>query len=357
MVKATFIRQPDFSGLLRDNPFHLFYNNSIFNDDLVGAGLSDYFPQFGTQASRIVISDTYFEEIFGVPEDHYLDVDVTFFGSFERQGGEWSGTVDRILFAADGDVRGGISGFNGQLDLSDFFTASPSEAWDIFAVDGFRGSLSNNSDYAGLSHGDDNVNGRGGDDTIFSGLGDDVVRGGLGNDSITLSNIDGVNFVDGGAGNDFISGGFNTSNVLTPDTLKGGTGADYFEFGNAATVTGGRGPDTFDVTNTNFYEDWGISGGVHYTNVGSIITDFRRGEGDRLKVDDFIVFDLPEFARYRRDQAFTGEGYFEVRMENGVVEIDAEGDGEFNSRVYLEGLDTLNNLESWFILPTGVELL
>lgn len=353
MVKATFIRQPDFSGLFRENPFHLFYNDAVFEEGPFGTGLSQYFPQVGSQANRLVITDTYFEDIFGEDEDHYLDVSLTFFGDFTRQDGEWSGTVTRILFAADDIVKGGISGFNGQLDLQDFYTSQPGEAWDIFAIDGFRGSLSNNSDYAGLSHGDDNVNARGGHDTIFSGLGDDVIRGGLGNDSIYISNIDGVNVADGGAGDDFITGGFNTSNVLTPDILIGGTGADYFEFGNAATVTGGRGPDTFDITNTNFYDTWDGED----VELGSIITDFRRNEGDRLKVDDFIVFDLPEQARYRRDNDFTGEGYFEVRMENGIVEVDAEGDGEANSRVYLDGHTTLNNLESWFDLPTGVELV
>ena len=71
-----------------------------------------------------------------------------------------------------------------------------------------------------------------GNDTIIGGIGDDVLMGGEGDDSIE-GGI-GADFIFGGAGNDTIRGGLSgemgSDGDPMGDILKGGDGADVFEF-------------------------------------------------------------------------------------------------------------------------------
>lgn len=359
MPTGTFLRGPDFSGLLRENPMHLFYNDAVFNDDTFGTGLSGYFPSGGTARRKIVLTDTYFEDIFGTDEDHFFEVKVIIRGRFERTEDGWTGQVNKIIFKGEGDVRAVIGRFGGELDLSDFHGSSPGSAWNAFALEGFRGRLSGESDYAGLSLGDDRVNGGRGNDWINGGLGDDTLIGGAGADYLT--GADGNDVMIGGRGNDTLSDGSAESDPAAPHIMRGGNGRDHIVFNTFSTATGGRHADSFDVTNTNFYERYWISddsGSRYEDNVGSVITDFNRRQGDTLTVDPFIVFELPDEARYRGAREFSGSGaYFEVRMEDGVVEIDADGDGEANSRVFLEGTGTFRGSLDWFVLPDGLDFV
>ena len=79
--------------------------------------------------------------------------------------------------------------------------------------------------------GDASVFGGDGNDTIMGGIGDDVLLGGEGDDMIE-GGI-GADFIFGGAGNDTITSGLpgmDSDGDLMGDTLRGGDGADVFEF-------------------------------------------------------------------------------------------------------------------------------
>ena len=91
-------------------------------------------------------------------------------------------------------------------------------------------------------------------DVLFGDDGDDIAYGNLGNDT-----------ADGGAGADLVRGG------QGDDVLQGGAGADFIsgDLGND-TITGGGGGDTF-----NSFGDAGLDR----------VTDFNRGEGDRVRLD------------------------------------------------------------------------
>ena len=76
----------------------------------------------------------------------------------------------------------------------------------------------------------DTINGGAGNDTITGGVGDDTLTGGVGNDTITgsagndrLSGGLGMDTLSGSAGNDNLSG---PGNDNAQDRLNGGTGTD-----------------------------------------------------------------------------------------------------------------------------------
>ena len=77
-----------------------------------------------------------------------------------------------------------------------------------------------------------------GTDTILGGLGDDIIKGEDGNDA----------WLEGYAGNDFISGGAGNDNLYGDegnDTLDGGIGSDYFDGGDGSdSISGGEGNDS-----------------------------------------------------------------------------------------------------------------
>lgn len=100
-------------------------------------------------------------------------------------------------------------------------TADATNANRRHVIDGGDG----NDTITGSSRGDD-LNGDAGADTIKGLAGKDKINGGVGNDTI-----------DGGAGDDTITGGADN------DTIDGGTGADAMD--------GGAGDDTFTVDNVN----------------------------------------------------------------------------------------------------------
>jgi serralysin len=111
--------------------------------------------------------------------------------------------------------------------------------------------------------GNDTVRGAGGDDWVTGGQSNDVLFGDDGRD-ILNGNL-GADTADGGAGNDTVRGGQGA------DVLSGGAGDDYItgDLGDD-TLTGGAGADSFRA----------FAGGGH-----DVITDFNRGEGDRVVLD------------------------------------------------------------------------
>lgn len=112
-------------------------------------------------------------------------------------------------------------------------------------------------------------------DKIFGDNNDNVLRGLAGDDKI-----------QGLGGNDTIVGGAGI------DKMFGGDGADIFKF------------VSIDDLSSN----------------GDVIADFSSAEGDKIDLSE--IQDL----NFIGASAFTGLG-FEVRFDNGVLEIDANGDG------------------------------
>lgn len=101
------------------------------------------------------------------------------------------------------------------------------------------------------------IKGFGGNDRLVTGAGNDTGFGGVGNDTITGQG--GNDLLFGEAGRDVLSGGLGT------DRLVGGTGNDV--------LSGGAGADRFVFNAGNGFDR---------------VTDFARGQGDRLVLDDAL---------------------------------------------------------------------
>lgn len=142
-----------------------------------------------------------------------------------------------------GDERDIITGGEG-IDIL-YGNGGPDDIWGDYSLNDSRyafkdyiyGGAGDDTLWGGA--GDDRIEGNDGRDTIFAGYGNDEVWGGYGNDTIygqqgrdTLFGEADTDTVDGGADDDYkIDGGFGTStnlNVVTADTLIGGTGRDKF---------------------------------------------------------------------------------------------------------------------------------
>lgn len=110
--------------------------------------------------------------------------------------------------------------------------------------------------------------------------GNDVVSGGVLAD--VLQGFAGVDSIDGGAGLDFVQG--NAGN----DTLAGGDGADVVRGGRDDDVlSGGAGNDFLSGDRGNDTVTGGAGADIFHTFAGAgvdRITDFNRGEGDRVAV-------------------------------------------------------------------------
>lgn len=160
--------------------------------------------------------------------------------------------------------------------------------------------------------GADTVSGLGGADTLEGGTGGDELAGGGaadvlfgGNQGDTLLGDGGDDTLDGGSGADTLTGGAGT------DSLTGGTGADVFVFAPG---------------------DSGVATGQDR------ITDFVSAT-DRIDLTAFGALDFVFGA------GFGGTGTGEVRQQVGggvsVLEIDADGDGNEEAEIILDGVAAL----------------
>lgn len=214
--------------------------------------------------------------------------------------------------------------------------------------DTIRGGTSNDTVFGGAHNdvihgdgGDDSLMGDTGADLIFGGAGEDTVYGGTGRDTVhggvdadlifggdgndSLMGDDGADTVlgdlgndtlDGGAGNDWLSGGAGDDWVRGGsgnDTLRGGSGSD--------TLQGGTGADVFE-----FFRD-------HETGR---IMDFNRTEGDRLRLDDWIWFNVGTLTT---QQVVSRFGMMDA---DGNVVLDFTGIG--GNLIVLEGYADLGTL-------------
>ncbi|WP_293675950.1 PQQ-dependent sugar dehydrogenase [uncultured Phenylobacterium sp.] len=175
------------------------------------------------------------------------------------------GDFDQLAsFAVDGSGRLYVIGLDGDIHrLTPGATAGD-------GLDYLRGEEGDDVIYGGF--GFDDVHGNMGNDTVSGGDGGDWVVGGKDNDSLSGDAGDDIVFGnlgndtgDGGAGADLVRGGQGA------DVLRGGDGADFIsgDLGDD-TLTGGLGADIF-----NSFGDAGLDR----------VTDFNRGEGDRVRLD------------------------------------------------------------------------
>lgn len=184
------------------------------------------------------------------------------------------GDIDQITsFAVDGRGRLYLIGLDG-----DIHRLSPrATAGD--GLDYLRGGEGNDWIFGGF--GFDDAHGNQGDDTLYGGHGGDWVVGGQGQDS--LSGDDGDDLGLGNLGDDTVWGGAGA------DVLRGGQGADSVEGGTGADlIYGDRGDDT-------------LAGGTGADTFASFaeagldrVIDFNRGEGDRVRLDPGSVFSVSQ---------------------------------------------------------------
>ncbi len=146
----------------------------------------------------------------------------------------WGLGGNDTIYAGNGDDI--ISGGKGDDDI-----------WGDEGNDAISGDEGN--DFINGGPGNDTVSGGFGNDTLYSSEGNDILKGGPGDDELreaygrnrlagddgddTFFLSGGVNYADGGAGNDifFIASNSPDPSDLTPSTLVGGSGSDWYSFG------------------------------------------------------------------------------------------------------------------------------
>lgn len=265
-------------------------------------------------------------------------------GDFSKTDGAWGGTVTRAIMTIGGD-KVGVLEVNSGVDLARVVNVQYSTLiWNELTHTGVRGKLTPGSDWMNGSVGDDNLDGAGRPDFLNGGLGNDRLRGGAGDDQ--LDGHSGDDVLWGGAGSDYLDGRDGA------DRAFGQGGRDTFASDeNGPNVwTGGKGADRFQPG------AWFGSG-----NVSTTVTDFNKRQGDRIDLsnDSQLLYDFAEVdeIRYIGKKAFSGtDGRFEIRMANGYVEIDQNGDGHADRGIYLEGHGTFSPRDtSWILLPDGFD--
>jgi serralysin len=212
------------------------------------------------------------------------------------------------------------------------------------------------NDFAEGGAGNDTITDTGGVNTIDGGLGNDsisvtaavanqTVLGGDGQDTITVFNAVGsTNSIDGGAGNDSITGGDAVDSILGGtgndtiragngnDTVFGGDGDDLLaDFGGNDSASGGNGNDTLlgDLGNDTLNGDAGndalqggagsdrLFGGTGNDAITYADGDAATGEvvdGGTDTLGDFDTLDLTAYGWERTDITYTSPD-----RENGTV--------------------------------------
>lgn len=323
---------------LMENPFYLMSRNrlSISEQDW-----QEGLPT-GRSGNRVSIETTVFvpSETLNEP-DVETPVRLEFIGRFSSAGGGWSGGIKKLQFYFD-DVQVGTLRLGRHLDISEIVNVTdPHSIWQALSLDGFKGALTAEDDYFSASEGADRLRGGAGGDTILANGGDDRVLGNNGSDYLYGGR--GNDRLVGGSGNDTLDGGDGD------DVLIGGSGDDHFREEQSAgqdTWTGGAGADRFEISR---------AGGV---GAAATVTDFSREEGDQIDLsgdDAFRERSFDEFI-FIGTRAFTEtEDRYEIRMENGVVEVDSDWDGEADQSIVLTGHDSFSGVLDWLILPEGFE--
>lgn len=288
-------------------------------------------------ANAITLTTDFVYKVHGLP-DYEAEFGYKFLGDFSKSGGNWTGTIDRVQFLRDGEVMGVIA-LNSEVDISRVVNVGGAGLiWNELTVTGLRGKLTNMVDDINGSVGDDIINLGAGNDQINASRGNDIVRGGGGHDQI--DGYDGNDRLFGGAGNDRLYG------KGGDDRLFGQAGNDTFVAdGQGSNIwTGGKGADMFQV-----------SGLTWDKTSPTTVTDFNARQGDKLDLIEFspLLYNEADELRYIGKKEFSGtEGLVEIRMQDGLVSIDSNGDGIADWGLRLDGLDSFKASQThWIAVP------
>lgn len=184
--------------------------------------------------------------------------------------------------------------------------------------------------------GNDRITGLAGDDALAGGSGKDEILGGDGNDEIlgdkgkdTLKGNNGNDKIFGGKSNDKISGG------KGKDTIKGGDGDDKIEGGQGRDKL--QGDDGSDIFIFKSAEEAGNK------DNRDLITDFKRGKD----IVDLSKIDANERKSGDQKFDFIGKDSFsgdkgELRMKNGVLSGDIDGDKTADFQIEFDGILNLS---------------
>ncbi len=321
---------------LTENPIHQVTSSRLPID---ATTWSDADPG-GKKASKFTLETIYTEPVYG-EDDFEMAVDITFTGSFKKTADGWKGKIEHTDIFKDGELAATVVS-DGKVNLSDFYGQTYSGViWDELALNGLKGSLSKADNYFAVSSRNDVIKAGAGHDYVAGYDGNDKLFGQAGHDR--LVGFNGNDKLFGGNGNDDLNG------ITGDDILVGGRGRDIFRSEDSRgtdTWTGGAGKDKFEV------------GLFDEGRFGATVTDFDRSGGDKVDLTSdqaFFFFEFDEI-RYIRDAEFSGEeGVYEVRMDNGIVEIDNNGDGEADLGIKLDGMDTFGGKPGWLVLPDGYD--
>lgn len=336
MAKAKLTKYSgDWAGLT-ENPI---YQMSASGLPIDTTTWDDALPA-GKTAKAISLDTVYTEPVFGGP-DFSMDVTIRFLGEFTNKGGTLRGPIKYVKIFKDGELAASIKTDDLIKMPAVFGETNSGIIWDTIALGGFRGNLSANDDWFDASSGHDIIRGRGGNDTIRGWDGNDKLYGDAGND--WLVGYNGNDRLFGGNGDDDLQG------LAGNDVIDGGRGNDIFRSEDTLgkdVWTGGGGADRFEI---GYYSDG---------NHGARVTDFRKRAGDTVDLsgDDSFIFNTYSEIRYIGDAAFSGEAWvYEVRMQNGIVEINNDPDIEADFGIKLVGQDSFGLADtSWLILPEGM---
>lgn len=214
--------------------------------------------------------------------------------------------------------------------------------------------------------GNDSLDGGDDDDILLGGAGCDQVKGAAGNDQVVADADRSDDTYDGGAGTDTIdysasatgiifdleagtATGFEIGqdSIVSFETIVGGAGDDLFLVGSqAAVLRGGDGDDTFQFA---------LDAGDSSIEIVHKILDFM--VGDRIKASKYEIFEeVLDTLEDRFEAAYGGqdngpppirithEGTDDLRQT--LIEIDADGDQNFETAIALSGHHVLMMVET-----------
>ncbi len=225
-------------------------------------------------------------------------------------GGEGADSID----AGDGDdmVYGGLDpSFPDRLNIRDDGSDGPPDVEQTNGLDYIDGGAGNDTLYG--QDDDDTILGGSGDDSIDGGIDNDLLEGGDGTD--TLLGGQGNDTIEGDAGNDSIEGG------IGADILSGGDDRDTFVGGdNGDQVDGGSGGDDFDTLDLR-----GLGA------VGVVYTSEDREDGVAVIGSTGDVLTFEEIENVLIDEPLDPDGIVEGTFESDVIDVNYDGDpnGDF----------------------------
>lgn len=199
--------------------------------------------------------------------------------------------------------------------------------------------LAGGNDNFFLGNGNDTGLGGKGNDSILGGNGNDVLLGQAGNDVLNGGNNN--DELRGGTGNDIITGGAGNDKLIGDtgnDRLTDGTGNDLLVGGAGVDrLTAGLGRDT--LTGGTERDDFIFASAADMGNGATRdrITDFISGL-DKINLAGMSLDAFINGAAFSGTQA---EARFVVSGNNGLLQIDTDGNGTMNASLLLVGVTSL----------------